>query len=63
MLHKLKAQITAATANVTKGMLRCVWQEGTVGGMYAELQVVLIVKCFTSNNFSTCVLKNPKVNE
>jgi hypothetical protein len=30
----------------------------TVGGMYAELQLVLIVKCFAPNNFTTCLWKN-----
>jgi hypothetical protein len=55
MLIELRAEITAAIADVTKDILQHSCNTWSIVGMYAVLQITLIVKCFTCNNFSTCV--------
>jgi hypothetical protein len=47
MLDKLKAQITAATANVTEHLQEV--------GCVQSYRLALNVKCFAPNNFSSCV--------
>jgi hypothetical protein len=54
-LDEIKAWITAAIADVTKDMLQRDWEEVDCRWMYAELQLMVSVKCFTSNRVSTCV--------
>jgi hypothetical protein len=54
-IDKLKIWIAAATSDVTKITLRYIWQEVIIGVMYAEQQMVRILKRFALNNFSVCV--------
>lgn len=43
-MHWMKSRITAASAKVTKDMLRASGKWRTLGGMFAELEAVLAVK-------------------
>lgn len=61
---ELKALITAATAELQRTCYSASGKMWTVSGMYAELQMALIVKCYrTQQLFHMCVNKIVSVNE
>jgi hypothetical protein len=55
ILDEFKARNTAETSDVKKACYRASGKRCTVGGMYAELQMALAVKCFASDKVSSCM--------